>query len=334
MPIFDQGYQHWSGTLSGHTWRWLPITRHGVRTCGKSGRVLRIVLLVSWLPALALGVMLCLWGLFERESDLVALFEADARISWPAVVQLDPRQYRTEVWTLCFHYFLAAELTFSMILVLLVGPNLISQDLRYNALPLYFSRPLRRIDYFLGKLGVIVAFLGMVIIVPSLIAYALGLAFQPGYLDRARYVPDSCCQRRLRPGDRRLGRHAHPRTFVAIAQFAIHRAVVACHLDWLTGAVAGILTSADRHQREATGLAAAQGMGDQDYMADELEAARSDWRPLVSYTANLSRIGQQLLSTDAVWEKLSQVQPPNQRSLFVLRFNPIQYPLVLVGRRY
>ena len=21
MPIFDQGYQHWSGTLSGHAWR-------------------------------------------------------------------------------------------------------------------------------------------------------------------------------------------------------------------------------------------------------------------------------------------------------------------------
>ena len=58
-----------------------------------------------------------------------------------------------------------------------MGPNLISQDLRYNALPLYFSRPLRRIDYFLGKLGVIVAFLGMVIIVPSLIAYVLGLLF-------------------------------------------------------------------------------------------------------------------------------------------------------------
>ena len=31
MPIFDQGYQHWTGHLSGHAWRWLAITRHGVR---------------------------------------------------------------------------------------------------------------------------------------------------------------------------------------------------------------------------------------------------------------------------------------------------------------
>src|SRR5262249_39740069 len=53
----------------------------------------------------------------------------------------------------------------------------ISQDLRFNALPLYFSRPLRRIDYFAGKLGVVAWFLAMVLIFPSLIAYGLGLAF-------------------------------------------------------------------------------------------------------------------------------------------------------------
>src|SRR5262249_4981844 len=42
---------------------------------------------------------------------------------------------------------------------------------------LYFSRPLRRVDYFFGKLGVIVAFIGMVMIVPSVLAYVLGLLF-------------------------------------------------------------------------------------------------------------------------------------------------------------
>ena len=31
MPIFDQGYQHWNGELSGHGWRWYAIARHGVR---------------------------------------------------------------------------------------------------------------------------------------------------------------------------------------------------------------------------------------------------------------------------------------------------------------
>ena len=63
-----------------------------------------------------------------------------------------------------------------MILVLLVGPDLISQDLRFNAIPLYLSRPVRRFEYFLGKLGVIGVFLGAVTIGPALLAFALGMA--------------------------------------------------------------------------------------------------------------------------------------------------------------
>ena len=70
----------------------------------------------------------------------------------------DPTAYRVTAWTILFHFFLMAEMWFIMILVLLVGPSLISQDLRFNALPLYFSRPVRRIDYFIGKLGVIAFF--------------------------------------------------------------------------------------------------------------------------------------------------------------------------------
>src|SRR5437588_861260 len=60
---------------------------------------------------------------------------------------------------------------------MIVGPGLISRDLRFNALPLYFSRPLRRVDYFLGKLGVIGFFLAATVVVPAVGAYLLGLAF-------------------------------------------------------------------------------------------------------------------------------------------------------------
>ena len=158
MPIFDQGYQHWSGTLSGHTWRWLAITRHGVRI-GLKNRYLRMVLLLAWLPALALvGDPVHVGTSRTTIPNLIVPFLGILRatVRQPKSSP-DPRHYRVEVWTICYHYFLFAELRFSMLLILLVGPNLISQDLRFNALPLYFSRPLRRIDYFLGKLGVIAA---------------------------------------------------------------------------------------------------------------------------------------------------------------------------------
>src|SRR5262249_18376129 len=175
MPICDQGYQHWSGELSGHAWRWLAIARHGVRI-GMKNWLLRVAIILAWLPAIGLAFMLCVWGLLEQKSPLAAavafLFEF-----LPSEVLADPKAYRVEFWTIAYEFFMLCELRYSMILVMLVGPSLISQDLRFNALPLYFSRPLRRIDYFLGKLGVVVWFLAMVMIFPSLIAYVLGLLF-------------------------------------------------------------------------------------------------------------------------------------------------------------
>src|SRR5207237_7480306 len=95
----------------------------------------------------------------------------------PKEMVAQPRDYRAAVWTVAYSFFFKAELATSLFLVLVVGPNLVSRDLRFNALPLYFSRPLRRFDYFLGKLGVIGFFLMAIAILPSVVAYVLGLAF-------------------------------------------------------------------------------------------------------------------------------------------------------------
>jgi ABC-type transport system involved in multi-copper enzyme maturation permease subunit len=173
MPIFDQGYQHWDGPLSGHAWRWLAITRHGIRVQMKN-RILRLLLLFAWLPALALVVAVALWGLAEQGSASVLGF---LRSILPADVLLEPRAYRTTLWTLAYAQFFKFQMFFIMLLVVVAGPGLISRDLRFNALPLYFSRPLTRLDYFLGKLGVIGALVAAVAVVPAVFAYLVGVCF-------------------------------------------------------------------------------------------------------------------------------------------------------------
>jgi ABC-2 type transport system permease protein len=175
MPIFDQGYQHWQGKLSGHAWRWLAITRRGTRTQWEKKWTRRIVS-VSLFPALGLAAFLTFWGLFEQKSQFLAplLFLMQGL---PEELRAGPRNFRVPMWTLAFNVFLQIQLFFSMILVLTVGPDLISQDLRFNAMPLYFSRPLRRVDYFIGKLGVIGVYLSAVTIAPILVAYGLGVVF-------------------------------------------------------------------------------------------------------------------------------------------------------------
>jgi hypothetical protein len=173
MPIFDQGYQHWQGQLSGHAWRWFAIARHGVRV-QMNNRLLRILLLLAWLPAVGLAVAVALWGLIEqRSSGALGLV---GHLLPPGILS-DPREFRLTFWTLAYWHFFEFEMYFIMLLAVISGPGLISRDLRFNALPLYFARPLTRLDYFLGKLGVIAALVGAVAIGPAVFAYVIGVCF-------------------------------------------------------------------------------------------------------------------------------------------------------------
>jgi ABC-2 type transport system permease protein len=324
MPIFDQGYQHWSGHLSSHAWRWLAITRRGVLTALQS-RLIRLALFLAWLPALVLVVVLCLWGLVERQSALIETIKPFLTSVLGRPILLDPHHYRVEIWTLAFHYFLSWELWFSMVLVLLVGPNLISQDLRYNALPLYLSRSLRRVDYFAGKLGVIGALLAAVIVVPSLVAYALGLLFSLDVTiirDTSRVliaavtygVVIAVSAGMLMLAISSLSRNSR---YVALLWVAIW---------FLSSIVSFVLMKVEQEQRwHQAGVRPRFFMND-DFLQAEIAAAKSDWRPLVSYTANLSRVGEHLLQTNAAWEQLSQLSPAGQRGQILLQMMGNQYP--------
>jgi ABC-type transport system involved in multi-copper enzyme maturation permease subunit len=180
MPIFDQGYQHWRGPLSGRMWRWWTIAKQGVRVQMLSRNV-RVLMILSWVPALALVTFMALWGLVEKKSEGILAF---VRNILPADVLTDPLAYREPIWTLAFSNFFKTQMFFIMLLVAICGRGLISTDLRFNALPLYFARPLTRFDYFLGKLGVIGALVASVAVGPAVLAYVVGVFFSldPGVI--------------------------------------------------------------------------------------------------------------------------------------------------------
>ena len=97
--------------------------------------------------------MLCIWGLVERNSDLVMSLMSMLRNVFGPQSVADPKHYRLEVWTICYHYFLQAELRFSLLLILMVGPNLISADMRLM--------PCRSI--FPGRYGALIILLGSLV---------------------------------------------------------------------------------------------------------------------------------------------------------------------------
>ena len=352
MPIFDQGYQHWSGQLSGHAWRWLAITRHGVRV-GMRNRFVRYILFASWVPALALVVMLSLWGLLERGSSLTTTFMQYLSAMEPALTA-DPRGYRVDIWRLSYSYFLHIELYSSMFMVLLIGPGLISQDLRFNTLPLYFSRPIRRIDYFVGKLGVIVVFLALVMIVPSVVGYIAGLFFS---LD-ITIIRDTFA---ILLGAVAFGllvsisAGALVLALSCLSRNSRYVALLWLGLWFVSGVVGTVLQAVDQQQRRweyfhaETALASppemepgqtpqqrraafedwrrARRQANEEFRVAEMGVSATDWRPLVSYDSNLARMEQVLLGTDKTWQRLSQLAPDEfGRQRFLADHEGPQYP--------
>jgi ABC-type transport system involved in multi-copper enzyme maturation permease subunit len=60
-----------------------------------------------------------------------------------------------------------------------ISPPLISQDIRSRAFLLYFSRPLTRIEYLVGKVASLWAYLAVIATLPALALYLLGIMLSP-----------------------------------------------------------------------------------------------------------------------------------------------------------
>ncbi|MFL5327491.1 MAG: ABC transporter permease [Gemmataceae bacterium] len=349
MPIFDQGYQHWQGPLTAFRWRWLAVARHGVRATLKS-KIVRIMLLLAWVPALALVVVLALWGLLEQQAESVLTF---LKQILPPDVIAKPQEYRAAVWTIVYDYFFKTELTWTIFLVLAVGPSLISKDLRFNALPLYFSRPIRRLDYFLGKLGVIAFFIAATTIAPALVAYLFGIAFSLDLSvirDTHRLLWAGLAYGlviTLSAGTLMLALSSLSRRSIYVGitwagfcflttmvsgiliglQFHGHQnEIVRAEMEiWLTDhpppagiEMHGIYPEGRRRRRErvpepaenqaeidrfydewSNAIGSAYALSGEELARDTM--ASSNWRPAVSYTSNLSRIGDALFNVDQAW---------------------------------
>jgi ABC-2 type transport system permease protein len=276
VPIFDQGYQHWQGTLHSRFWRWWSIARRGAWQASKN-RFTRLVLLSSLMPSLALSVLLALWGLVEQQASWMDLFLSTFGL--PETIFSDPARLRNVVWTFAFHYFSIYQFFGAMVLVLLAGPDLISQDLRFNAIPLYFSKPIRRIDYFVGKLGVIGLLLSVVVFAPLILAYLLGVAFS---LD-VKVVRD---------------------TFPVLLGGLAYGAVIVVSAGTLMLAV----SSVSRNTRTVGAIWVGIILVSNAISFNTYRATRNEKTQAISYPANLMRVGRELLGVPHAAGQLLDLQ--------------------------
>jgi ABC-2 type transport system permease protein len=156
MAVYDRVYRGYAGALRPAESRFLVLARYALQDVFGSRLFLGFFLLCFAWPA-ACGVLIYLHYNFEALEVL--------GIPIAELLRIDARFFAS--------YFLAPQLGFAFWLVLIVGPALISPDLRNNALPLYLSRPVDRTDYVLGKLLVLGLLTSAITWVPGALLFVL-----------------------------------------------------------------------------------------------------------------------------------------------------------------
>jgi len=160
--------------------RWWVIAQTGLRLSWKS-QWLRRMLFLAWLPAVSLGFLLFLYEFSLTQSVRnvgVPVILRSLPNSGPVLdaIRDDPAGARREVWGFVLLTLFRYPQGLLMVLVVaLVAPPLISRDMQSRAFLLYFSRPLGRIDYVLGKTIVVWTYLAMITTAPALALYVLAV---------------------------------------------------------------------------------------------------------------------------------------------------------------
>ena len=151
MPIHDQGYRRYGGRKAPQGRSWWVIARVGILNRVRERRFLALLLL-AWLPFLVRCVQLYLSANFGQAAILAP--SADT-----------------------FRDFLDQQSIFIFFVTIYAGSGLIADDRRANALQIYLSKPLTRVEYITGKLMILLVFLTAVTWLPAILLLLVQMMF-------------------------------------------------------------------------------------------------------------------------------------------------------------
>ncbi len=159
MGIREKGYYGWDGELKPSGIAWLPIFFKGTKAAFKK-KFAKFLFAFSAMPffVFLVAVYVSTKPELKMLTRLVSLLKDDAMF---------------------FYVFYTNGLILFIMLLLCVfiGAELISGDLKFNSLPLYFSRPLDKTDYIFGKYSILLFYLLTFTLLPGILLVVFKIIF-------------------------------------------------------------------------------------------------------------------------------------------------------------
>ena len=153
MAVYEQTYKRYAGPLTPEWSRFLIIPRHALRGTFNS-KLFAAFFALCFLPLLIELIMLYL----RHNTSVLAAFNVNVK----DVILADAK---------FFSWWVYSQDVLAFIVALLIGPPLVSRDLRNNALPLYLCRPFSRTEYVIGKMSVLLILLSLITWIPQLLLF-------------------------------------------------------------------------------------------------------------------------------------------------------------------
>ncbi len=155
MPIHDQGYRRYQGRRVPVGRAWWTMARMHLITAFKR-RWFLLMLFAGWIQFFVMGLIIVAPVLFPQLSGFTST---------------TPQTFRD---------FLSRQQFFVFIITIVLG-GLIADDRRANALQLYLSKPLTRVEYIVGKATPLLILILGVTLVPALLLLLLQIVFSGSF---------------------------------------------------------------------------------------------------------------------------------------------------------
>ncbi len=163
--ILDRGYQPYRGRYLPQSGHWAVIARQMLKTTARQPWVI-VMLVLAALPTVVCGVVLYI-------ATKMAGVEGAKDVMQPDRIVMMP-------W---------GTTTLAFFLALFAGSGQVADDARAGAFQFYFSRPVSRDQYLLGKLVPVIGLTAVASLMPSLLLALLRLALLPTGAEVVHHLP-------------------------------------------------------------------------------------------------------------------------------------------------